>query len=287
MTGEATLFATKLSLGGTAVEFVTCDIAETRETLLDDDGIRGQRSMQLERTAQGLIKVGGTIKMHPTPAELALIWPFLVQSSTGATLTDLMQDCAVILDTQTKTYSFTGRISKGVLSGRPGKKLDLTLTYVGYSCTVSAGGSVGGTPDIANGPYMMSQLGSGVTIAGTAYLIDEFELEIDNMIDPTFMQGQTATDLYPTGRKVGLSIRTKYTSTESGLLTVAQAGQIIASPLVASLAFTDGANSASFAFGALVADSKTVVATEKKLRLPLKYHCLKVGSTLEVVTTLA
>jgi hypothetical protein len=41
-------------------------------------------------------------------------------------------------------------------------------------------------------------------------------------------------------------------------------------------------------FGALVAAPETVVATnrQEKLRLPLEYHCYKVGTTLEVVPVL-
>ena len=56
--------------------------------------------------------------------------------------------------------------------------------------------------------------------------------------------------------------------------------------MTGSLAFTNGSNSATFAFGALVAVPKSVtVPNKKQLRWNGEYHAYKVGSTLEMVTT--
>lgn len=275
----------RMTIAGTAVEFVSADVSETRELLDDEDGIRGVRSRTLERAVQGQIKVGGSIKMNPTPVELALVWPYCVQNSTGATLTDAMQDVTVVLDNIQATNTFLGRFSKVTLAGSPGKKLDLTLDFVGKSNTVTTGGSLSAVPDITVRPYMMQDMGSGITIGGTTYSIDEFELMIDNHIEPTYMQGQTATDLEPQDREVHLKVRTKYTTTEKGLQTTAIAGPALGSPVTGSIAFTNGSNSVTFTFGALVAEPKTVSITDKKhLRWTGQYRAYKVGTTLEVVT---
>lgn len=282
---EALSYKSKLSIGGAVMEFVSCDIKETRELIDDEEGIRGTRSRVLERAVQGLIKVGGSIKMNPTPIELAAVWPYCVQSSTGAVLTDAMQDVSVIVDLQTVANTYLGRFSKVTLGAQPGKKLDLTLQFVGKTNTVGSGGAVSGTPDITVRPYMMMDSGSGITIGGSTYAIDQFELDIDNHIDPTYMQGQTATDLEPMDREVRLKVRTKYTGTESGLQTTAIAGPSIASPVSGSIAFTNGSNSVTFTFGALVAEPESVTVTDKKkLRWNGNYRAYRTGSTLEVVT---
>ena len=276
-------WATKLSIGGVVCEFVDNSIKGTDELILDEEGVRGTRSMIIERATQGQQRVSGDIKMNPTPLELSGLWPFIAQGSTGDTLTDAMQDVTVIKDTQTTSESYSGRFSKFKFEGSPGKKMDLTLSFLGYSYTMGSGGVVSGTPDITNSPYMMSQTGSGVTIGGTAYLFDKVSLEVDNKIEPTFMQGRTATDLMPTGREVTLTCSLKYTSIETGLLATAQAGPVLGTPVAGSIAWTNGTNSATFTFAAMIATPETVEIVAKKLRLPLTFKCLRVGSSLEVV----
>jgi hypothetical protein len=100
------------------------------------------------------------------------------------------------------------------------------------------------------------------------------------------MQGQAPTDLEPQDREVMLRIKTKYTSTEAGLQTTALSGPALGSPVTGTLAFTNGSNSCSLAFGALVAVPKSVSVQNKgPLRWDGEYRCYKVGSTLEVVPT--
>lgn len=282
---EAMGYKALMTIGGTAVEYVSSNIAATYELLDDEVGMRGVRSRTLERATQGLIRVGGDIVMEPTPLELSTIWPYCVQSSTGATLTDAMQDVAIVHDLITKKNTYTGRFNRVRLSGRPGKRMQLILSFVGKSNTEAAT-SLSGTPDITVRPYMMQDAGSGITIGGTAYSFDEFELEINNHIVPTYMQGQTATDLEPQDREVMLRIRTKYNTAEAALQTTAVSGPVLGSPVTGSVAFTNGSNSATFAFGAMVAVPKTVAAMGKgPLRWDGEFRCYKVGSTLEVVTT--
>lgn len=286
---ETMLFQSKASVGGTVLEFVSIGIKETRELVLDNEGIRGTRSKTLERAAQGLIHIAGPLEMNPTPLELKTIWPYVVQNSTGYTLTDAMQDVTLVKDfgtTANISESYSGRFSKATLSGRPGEKLKLVLDFIGYSTTISTGGTLSSSADITNRPYMMQDMGSGITIGSNTISVEEFELVIDQKIVPTFLQGQTATDLMPDVRDVTLSIRPKYSnSTETGLLTTAQAGPVLGSPVTGSLAFTDGTNSVTFAFNALIAQAESPTLTSRKIRMPLTYHALRVGTNLEVVTS--
>ena len=279
---ESMGYAVGLSIGGTNCEFVSIGIKETIP-IVEDDGIRGNRSRNMERVALGNISVAGPIVLQPSPAELTAVLPFLLQNSSGFSLTDQLQNCTVVVTTATSTYTYVGRFTKGTFSGSPGQKITLTLDFVGKTCVVSAGGAAG-TPDVVQRPYMFYDMGSGLTIASTAYQIDKFELAIDNKIVPTYMSGQTATDLEPTDRVITLSCQSRFVS-EASLLATGIAGPVIGTPLTGSIAFTNGSNTLSFTMGALVMVPETVtVPGRQHLRLPLNFHCYKVATTLELVT---
>ncbi|HEY0984645.1 phage tail tube protein [Schlesneria sp.] len=285
---EQMAYASRMTIAGHPMEFKTHSIKQVIE-LSEDDGLRGSRSRVLERVAQGLIHVSGQVELEPTPAEVAILLPLIVSYSTTETvLTDALADVTIVIDNGTKTDTFVGRFTKGTFSGSSGQKIQLTVDFVGKTRATSAGGSLSGVPDITARPYMFYDMGSGITIGEATYSIDKFELTIDNHIEPTFMQGQVATDLEPTDRTVSLGVQTKYTATEDPLLVLATGGPDAEAPLAASITFTNGDHSMSFSFGAIVAKSESVVNNGKrtKLRLPLNYHCYKVGTTLETVPVL-
>ena len=275
------------TIGGVYYEFVTHGVTGMYELLDDEDGIRGTRSRTLERAAQGLFKGGGDIHINPTPLELSGLYPLMVNATTGGALSDAMQDVTLILDLITKKNTYTGRFSKFTLRGSPGKKLDLTATYVAKSLAEGAT-SLSGIPDITVRPYMMQDMGTGITIGGVTYSLAEFELEIDNHIVPTYMQGQAPTDLEPQDRTVRLRVKTKYNTAEAALQTLALSGPALGSPITGTLAFTNGTNSVSFAFAAMVAVPKAVMVQNKgPLRWDGDFHCYKSGTTNEIITTFA
>lgn len=283
-------YKSRMSIGGNLVEFITHDIVETIERV-EDEGIRGTRSHSYERINQGNIAVGGSITFEPTPAEFVFLLPLVLGNSTSALLlTDALLDVTILIDNLTATQTFVGRFSAMHISGEPGKRIQLKMDFVGKTCVMTAGGSLSGFPDISTVPYMFYGGGSGITIAGTAYNIDKFELTVDNKIVPTYMMGQTATDLEPTDREVLLSIDTKYTTVEAALLTTALLGPILGSPNAASIAFTNGTQTMAFTFSDIEAIPKTVpIPNKNHLRLGLDYRAYRVGSTstLEMVTTLS
>jgi hypothetical protein len=276
-----------MTIGGTLVEFVSESIKEVIE-IVQDDGLRGTRTRQMERLAQGLIHVAGDIVMNPTPVELeAVLWPALNSATATYTLTDSLSDLTVVVDNGTATYTYVLRVNVMTYEGAPGEKMKLTLSCVGKTLAITSGGSLSGAPDVTNREFMFSDLGSGVTIGGTAYSIDRFILRFDNKIIPTYMQGQSATDLEPTDRVITLGLQTKYTSTEAGLLTANRSQPAIGSAITGSLAFTNGSDSLAFTMAALVATSESVtVPGRQHLRLPLNYQVFGLSSVKEVVTTI-
>lgn len=286
---EALAFKSKMTIGGQYVEFVSHSIRQTTD-ILPDDGIRGTRSRVLERLALGNVHVAGNIVFEPTPVEVAILLPYAIGStSTATTLNDAMTDVTVVIDSGTVLDTYVGRFNKITFAGEPGQKLKCTVDFIGKTRTPGTGGTLGGTPDLTVRSYVTTDMGTGLTINSTAYAIDRFEFSIDNRISPTFMgSSTTATDLEPTDRIVLVSVQTRYNAAENALLILNESGPIIASPIVASIAFTNGTNSMAFAFGALVAAPETVVipSREAKLRLPLNYQAFRVSTNAEVVPTL-
>jgi len=281
---ESMGYACGVSVGSNPIAFLSHSIKETRP-VINDESLRGTRTRPSERLRQGNISVAGALKLQPTPVELGEILKFLLNSASALTLTDAMQDVTVVTNTPAATATFLGRFTKGTFSCAPGEKLDLDLDFIGKTCTMTGGAAASAT-DLTTAGYVMYDLGSGVTIDGVAYAIDRFALSIDNKIKPTYMMGQTATDLEPTDRVIMLSIETKYTATEAGLLTLNQTGPTIGAPITASLAFTNGSNSITFTFGALAATSETVIVPGRDhLRQPLNYQAYGISTTKEMITT--
>ncbi|WP_397570661.1 phage tail tube protein [Schlesneria sp. T3-172] len=280
---------TAFSSSSSRLEFVSCDLAETIP-IEQDDGLRGTRTRAAERLAQGNIAVGGSIVLEPTPVELETIMPFIMgtASSSGTyALADTLPFLYLLVDYTTKVNTFTTKVSRATFSASPGRKLQLKLDLVGTVMTIGNAGTFASASipamDLTARPWMMYDLGSGVTINSLTYSIDRFELIIDNMIDPTYMQGQTATDLEPADRIITLGMQTKFTSTEVVLQTDTRAK----TGRAASLAFTNGSNILTMTFAQLVAMAESVkIPGRSKLRLPLNYQCYGLSTTKELVVTL-
>ena len=271
------------------LEFLSHDIKETI-ALEQDEGLRGTRTRASERVALGNIAVGGSVTFEPTPVELEALMPFILGSASSAgsyAVAETLPDLYMMIDQIAEVNTYLLRVNKATFSGEPGKKIQLKLDLVGKTMTTGAAGSFPGTVpamDLSVRPYMFYDMGSGITIASTAYSIDKFELVIDNKIQPTYMQGQTATDLEPTDRVITLGIQTKYVSgTETALFTAIRAGTAQS----ASISFVNNANTMSFTFGKLVGMSQSVVVPGRQhLRLPLNYQCFGISTTKEIVATL-
>lgn len=280
---------TTFSASSARLEFISSDLHEQIE-LVQDEGLRGTRTRAAERLALGNIKIGGSITFEPTPVELENLMPFILGTASNSgtyAVADTLPNLYLLADYVNKVATFTTRVNTATITGEPGKKLRLKLDLVGTLMTLGNAGTFASASipamDLTVRPYMFYDLGSGITINSIAYSIDKFELKIDNKIEPTYMQGQTATDLEPTDRVVTLGIQTKYTSTETVLQTDTRAG----TGRAASLSFTNGTNTFGMTFAQLIAIPESVrVPSRQHLRLPLNYQCYGLSTTKEIVVTL-
>lgn len=267
------------------LEYISHDIVEDIE-LIENDGLRGTRTRNVERVALGNVRVAGSITFEPTPVEIDALLPLIfgqAGSSGSYALSDAMSDFYLMIDQVGKVATYVLRCASAVLSGEPGKKIKLVMRVVGKTMIEANAGTFPGTvpvPDATARPYCLSDMGSGITINSNTYDIDKFELMIDNKIDPTYMIGRTATDLEPQDRVITLGIQTKYTSTEQALRSDARAG----TPRAASLAFTNGTVSLGLTLGRILAVSKSPsIPGRQKIRLPLNYNVYGVSTTKELV----
>jgi Phage tail tube protein len=258
--------------------------------IISDEGLRGTRTRNEERLALGNVHIGGSITLEPTSVELENLMPFILgTASSGGTyaVSDSLPNLYLLADLVAKVNTFTTRVNKATFSSSPGKKLQLKLDLVGTIMTIGASGTFASAsiPALDLHPvYRMADMGSGVTINSLPYSLDEFELTIDNVIKPTFMQGVTATDLEPTDRIVTLKFRTKYTTTEA----VLQTDQRAMTTRAGSIAFVNSASDTfSFTFASLVAaPTSPTVPGRDHLRLNHEYQAYGLSTTKELVVTL-
>lgn len=282
---------TTFSASSARLEFLSSDLKEAID-ILQDDGIRGTRTRNSERIVLGNVHIGGSITLQPSVAELEGLMPYILGTATNAgsyVVADDLPNLYLLMDLVTKVVTWTCAVTKATFSSGPGEKLTLKLDLVGSIATYGAAGTFASAsiPAIDNNPpYRMADLGSGITINSIAYLVDQFELSIDNKIVPTFLVGVNATDLKSTDRVVNLHLRTKYTSVEAALQTDQRAGTTRA----CTLAFTNAASQAmTFTLPSLIAPPESVIVESKegKLRLTSNYQCYGLGaSTKEIVVTL-
>lgn len=270
-----------------AMKYVTNTIAETIP-IEQNDSIRCTRSRNVADIAQGNKSVAGAITCHPTPIEWTrwLAYMGFEVSVVTWTLTEAVADLYVRTYmtgiSGAELFTFYTRISSWTMTIEPGKRVMLTLNLAGKTITIPASYTFPTIDDLSR-PYMAYDLGAttGITIAGTANYVEKIELTCDNMIEPTFMSGPTATDLEPGDRKVTCKVTTKFSdANEVALFTAARAGTSV----TGAFTLTNGTVSMAVTMGAMVADSLTPVINGRgKIRQELTYNCYRTGATKEIV----
>ncbi len=267
-----------------AMKYISNTLQETIP-VEQNDAIRCTRARNVADIALGNIQVAGAIVCNPTPIEWDRWLPYLGFSNSGTTwtLTEALTDLYIrtyMGGAGAELYTFYTRPSSWTLTVEAGKKISLTNNLVGKTLIISTTYSFPTIDDLSR-PYMAYDVGTSLTIKSVAQLAEKIELTVDHKIEPTFMFGQTATDLEPTDRVVTCKITTKYNAAiEQTILADARAGTAVAG----AFTFTNGTVSMAVSLGAMVADSASPVINDRgKIRLETTYNCYKTGSTGEIV----
>ena len=264
-----------------AYEFRTEGLRAARE-IVETSGIRGTRSMPIERTRDGTVRINGTIAFHATPAMLDLLLPRIMGSAEVADLfavAETLPEFDVLIERVAKRFVYAGcKVARATFRATAGGALELDLEITGKSETVSATAFPAITAP-TDPPYTWSD--AVCTVEGSARVVTRWELSIDNQLNARFSNSNTATDIHTQGLVVTVSMTVPYTSDEVDLYNINSSGAS-----GATFVLTNGGRSITFTIGALaVADSSPVVGGPGEILLEMNGIAKSSGSTKELSIT--
>ena len=272
---------TEIGAFATAIEFVSEEMRK-RGRILQTSGLRGGRGHPSERTAEGICEVGGTIRLHVSPALLDLVWPLILGGTKGGdntiALTETLPEFDLLIDRVTRRFVYRNcRVNQAVLRGQSGGLVELVLSLIGKSEEVSSMAF----PAISAAlepPYLFQQ--GVLTLQSAARSCFDFELTIDHRLQRRYANSATATELLATDRVVSFRCSTPFTAAEVGLYQQSLSGA------AGTLALTNGTRSCQLQFGCLqFPDLSPVVAGREEIPLKLDGIARRVGSTAELIVT--
>jgi hypothetical protein len=264
-----------------AYEFRSEGLRATRE-IVESKGIRGTRSEPIERTRDGLIRVAGSIALHATPSMLDLVLPRIMgaaESTDVFAVAETLPEFDVLIDRVARRFVYGAcKVSRATFRASAGGALELDLEINGKTETVSATAFPSITAP-TDPPYIWSD--AVCTVEGSARIVTQWELTIDNQLEARFSNSQNATSIHTQGRVVTVSMTVPYTSDEIDLYGIAASGAS-----GATFVLTNGGRSLTFTVGALmVADSSPVVGGPGEVLLQLSGTAKSTGSTKELQIT--
>ena len=264
-----------------AYEFRTEGLRAARE-IVETSGIRGTRSMPIERTRDGTVRINGTIAFHATPSMLDLLLPRIMGSAEVAdvfAVSETLPEFDVLIDRVAKRFVYAGcKVGRATFRATAGGALELDLEITGKSETVSATAFPSITAPV-DPPYIWSD--AVCTVEGLARVVTRWELSVDNQLNARFSNSNNATDIQTQGRVVTVSMTVPYTSDEVDLYGINASGAS-----GATFVLTNGGRSLTFTVGALaVPDSSPVVGGPGEILLEMSGIAKSTGSTKELSIT--
>jgi hypothetical protein len=263
-------------------EFVS-ESVQKKGKILDTAGIRGTRSHHVARTRPGTYEVGGSITLHPSPADLDLLLPRILGAAESAdtfNLAETLPAFGILIDRVAETFEYTDcKVGKATFKGSAGGLVELTLEILGAAeITGTAFPSLTLATSAAAAPYVFSD--GVLTLLSAARKLMDFELVIDNGLNARFTNSQSATSITPQDRTITLKTTNPFTADEADLYDQANEGA------AGTLVLTNGAMSTTFTFAALqVPAMSPVVGGKQEIPLVLEMTARMSGSTRELVVT--
>lgn len=277
----------------TAIEVVSASLI-AEHTLIESEGIRGTRSRTKERVRRGLINVGGTVVLHPSPTELDALLPVILgatESTDTFALAESLPEFDFMIDTGAKVYDFSDlKVNSATFRCSSGQPLELEIDMIGKTVTE---GNAGTFPALTFDLDTMFVFSDSVftydtSSTGDDYEILDFEVMIDNLLEARFGNSTTATSIDPTDRRVSLSVTTPWTATDGS--SADSTGLYVTSSIAGSdgsLALTNGNQSLSFAFANLkLAPAATPIVNGRgEITKGITYNVYKSATTNELIVT--
>ena len=247
-----------------------------------DPSIRGTRSRSKERTGISSKKVGGSVSMRPSPAELDNLLPRILgaaESVDSFLLAEGLPEFWVYVQRDVEEYMYNNcKVGSATFSSSEGQALELAMEIFGKTRT-----KAGTFPTVAQDTdnfYTLSQ--AVLTVNSVAYAFKSFDLKIDNLMEVLFENSETATSVEATDRIITLSCDLPFETDTNTLQDAIDDGEKVSGTLV----FTNGGQSLTFTFAALInSDEDPSVGGRGKIRYPINLQALQSGTTKELVVT--
>jgi hypothetical protein len=250
-------------------------------TILETAGIRGSRAHPAERTRDGTYAVRGTIRFHCSKGLLDLLLPRILGGGTSPTYTlaETLPGFDVLIERVADRFVYgTCKVNRAVFRARASGLLELALELIGETETVSATAFPAIAPP-TDAPYIWQDC--VVTLNSAARVVTEFELVVDNHVRARYSNSQTATDLYPVDRTVGLRCTVPFTGDDTDLYGANTGGAA-----AGTLAFTNGAHNLTFSLPQVqFPDHSPAVADKGEILLRLDGTAKRLGTSAELVVT--
>jgi hypothetical protein len=277
-----------LAAGGTAIgsyteayEFLTESLRK-QLTIVDTAGLRGTRSHPAERTRDGTYAISGGLQFHATPAMLDLLLPRILganESTDTFALAETLPEFDVLIDRVAKRFVYAGcQVNRATFRAAAGGPLELDLDVIGKTEVVSATAFPSITAPV-DPPYVWQDC--VCTVNGSARVVTQWDLTIDNALNARFSNSQTATDIHSTDRIVTVNLTVPYTSSEVDLYGINTGGAA-----AATFVFTNGNYSTTFSIAKLqIPDQSPVVDGRGEILLQLQGVAKQSSTTKELVIT--
>lgn len=262
-------------------------------SIVHPDVIIGSREEVSERARKGPNFYGGWVVLALTPGHMATVFPWLLGADASGTtfaLSDSLQTFGVLVDKVTGVHEFyNGAINRAIIHGSqsgPGGRpnwitVALQMLFRSYNGPSTADSYPTLTLDVTGGYVPMVMEDASFTLGGSSREVKEFTLDINNYIQPRYVNSLDPTALCPRHRTVKLAVRGPYDSGNSDLYDQALAGS------AGTLAVTNGTVSFSFAFATLQVPAETPEVPGKvELDLVLNHDARKASTTSALVCTI-
>ncbi len=260
---------------------------QKKNTVHHPDVIIGTRGEVSERARFGPSFIGGWVVLSLTPGHMATIFPWLLGTDASGTtfaLAETLQTFGVLVDKVTGVHEFyDGYINRAVIHGKqngPGGPpnwitVAFQMIFKGYNPPSTADAfptlTLGVTGEFA--PLIFED---SVLTLGSAREVKEFTIDINNYIEPRWINSLLPSQLCPRRRTVTLTTVHPYDSGTSSLYDPTITG--VAS--TKTLAITNGTVSITFTFGALQYPTVTPIVTGKQeINLQLQMSARSLSST--------
>jgi hypothetical protein len=267
---------------------------QKKNSVVHPDVIIGSRQEVSERARFGPNFIGGWVVLALTPGDAATIFPWILGADASGTtfaLAETLQTFGVLVDKVTGTHEFyDGHINRAIIHGKqngPGGPpnwitVALQMVFKGYN----APGVADSFPSLTlgvTGQYAPLVFEDAVFTASAAQELKEFTLDINNYIQPRYVNSLNPTALCPAHRTITLTTVHAYDSTTDDMYAPAITG--ISG--TKTLAITNGTVSITFTFGTLQAPTVTpVISGKREIDLRMEFSARSVSSTNSLVVSI-